>query len=76
QAEVFNMSTDDCWLISQPNLMIKLDVSRARFYRLRDADPTFPTPIKHGNSRQASAHYIVHEVEQWIEARKAARVGT
>lgn len=70
------MSKDDCWLISQPNLIIKLDVSRAKFYRLRDADPTFPRPIKDGSNRQASAHYIVHEIEQWIEARKAARVRT
>ena len=71
--EVLKMSKDCCWLISQPNLITKLDVSRAKFYRLRDADPTFPKPLKDSKSRQASAHYVVAEVEQWLEARKAAR---
>lgn len=69
------MSIHNGWLISQPNLIIKLDLSRAKFYRLRESDPTFPKPIKDGHTRQASAHYIVEEVEQWIEARKAARAG-
>lgn len=62
-------------LISQPNLIAELDYSRAKFYRVRDSDPTFPQPIKDGDSRQASAHYIVAEVDKWIEQRKAARGG-
>lgn len=67
------MSNHQCWLISQPNLINKLDLSRAKFYRLKDQDPTFPKPIKRGDSRQASAHYVVEEVEAWVESCKAAR---
>ena len=70
------MKTNDTRkLISQPNLIAQLDFSRGKFYRVRDNDPTFPQPIKDGDSRQAAAHYVVAEVDPRIEQLKAARGG-
>lgn len=64
------------WLISQPHLIQKLDLSRAKFYRLRDSDPTFPKPIKDGDHRQASAYYIMTEVLLWLQHRVTKRDAT
>ncbi len=69
-----NIDSQKQWLISQPRLIAALDVTKAKFYRMREADPTFPVPIKDGPARQAAAHYLVSEVEAWLAARAAARV--
>lgn len=60
-------------LISQPNLILWLDLTRAKFYRLRSDDPAFPKPIKDGTTRQAAAFYVMAEVEAWLQSRIAAR---
>lgn len=68
-----NITGSEQWLISQPRLISALDMTRAKFYRLRDSDPNFPQPIKDGPTRQAAAHYFVVEIQAWLEARAAAR---
>lgn len=67
------LNPNDKWLISQPDLIEKLGLSRAKFYRLKESDPTFPRPLKDGNSRQAAAHYVVCEVVEWLECRISER---
>ncbi|CEG51836.1 putative transcriptional regulator [Stutzerimonas xanthomarina] len=63
-------------LIRQPALCEWLDLSRSGLDKLRKKDPTFPKPIKDGDTRQAAAFYVVAEVNAWlaskIESRDAA----
>lgn len=61
------------WLISQPRLINAFDMTRAKFYRLRKSDPTFPKPIKQSNTKQASAHFIVDEIQAWMKTRADER---
>lgn len=56
-------------LIRQPALCHWLDLSRSRLEKLRKTDPTFPKPIKDGDSRQAAVFYVVAEVEAWLQAK-------
>lgn len=66
-------------LIRQTALCHRLDLSRSGLEKLRKKDPTFPKPIKDGDTRQAAAFYVVAEVDAWlkskIEARDAAQTG-
>ena len=62
-------------LMSQPALCELLDRSRSGLAKLRKKDPTFPKPIKDGNSRQSCAFYFVEEVENWLQSKKEARDG-
>lgn len=63
----------DQQLISQPSLYRSLDMSRAGLEKLRKNDPSFPRPIKFGESRQSCAYYIVGEVKSWLEAKMSQR---
>ncbi|WP_286790487.1 MULTISPECIES: helix-turn-helix transcriptional regulator [unclassified Pseudomonas] len=60
-------------LIRQPALCDWLDLSRSGLDKLRKKDPSFPKPIKDGDSRQAAAYYVVAEVESWLQSKIAAR---
>lgn len=60
-------------LIRQPALCQWLDVTRSGLAKLRVKDPSFPKPIKDGDSRQAAAYYVVVEVEAWLQSKIAAR---
>lgn len=60
-------------LIRQPALCAWLDLTRGGLEKLRAKDPTFPKPIKDGDSRQAAAYYVMAEVEAWLQSRIAAR---
>lgn len=60
-------------LIRQPALCQWLDVSRNSLIRLQAKDPTFPRPIKDGDSRQAAVFYVMAEVEAWLQAQIAKR---
>jgi prophage regulatory protein len=62
-------------LIRQTTLCELLDLSRSGLDKLRKKDPTFPKPIKDGESRQAAAYYVVAEIEGWIAGRIAMREG-
>lgn len=56
-------------LISQPDVFKAIGRSRSGLEKLRKQDPTFPKPIKLGDSRQASVYYVVAEINEWL-ARK------
>ncbi|NVZ21323.1 transcriptional regulator [Pseudomonas costantinii] len=60
-------------LIRQPTLCQWLDVTRSGLAKLRAKDPSFPKPIKDGDSRQAAAYYVVAEVNTWLQSKIAAR---
>lgn len=60
-------------LIRQTALCAQLDLSRSGLDKLRKKDPTFPKPIKDGETRQAAAFYVVAEVEAWLKAKIEAR---
>ena len=60
-------------LIRQPALCQWLDVTRSGLAKLRARDPSFPNPIKDGDSRQAAAYYVVAEVEAWLQSKIADR---
>lgn len=60
-------------LIRQPALCQWIDVTRSGLAKLRAKDPSFPKPIKDGDSRQAAAYYVVAEVEAWLQSKIADR---
>lgn len=60
-------------LIRQPALCQWLDVTRSGLAKLRAKDPSFPKPIKDGDTRQAAAYYVLGEVEAWLQSKIAAR---
>ncbi|MFI8688874.1 helix-turn-helix transcriptional regulator [Stutzerimonas kunmingensis] len=60
-------------LIRQTALCNWLDLSRSGLDKLRKKDPTFPKPIKDGETRQAAAFYVVAEVEAWLRTKIAER---
>lgn len=61
------------FLIRQKTLRESLGLSNSGFYKLRQKDPSFPRPIKDGDSRQAAAYYVAAEVEAWLRAKIEAR---
>ncbi|WP_028240520.1 helix-turn-helix transcriptional regulator [Stutzerimonas azotifigens] len=60
-------------LIRQSALCDWLDLSRSGLDKLRKKDPTFPKPLKDGDSRQAAAFYVVAEVDAWLRSKIEAR---
>ncbi len=60
-------------LIRQPALCKWLDLSRSGLDKLKKKDPTFPKPLKDGETRQAAAFYVVAEVESWLRSKIEAR---
>jgi prophage regulatory protein len=60
-------------LIRQPALCAWLDLSRSGLDKLRKKDPTFPRPLKNGDTRQAAAFYVVEEIQSWLQAKIEAR---
>lgn len=60
-------------LIAQPAFYAALGMSRSGGEKLKQNDPTFPKPIKFGESRQAAVYYSVIEVEAYMAAKIAER---
>lgn len=60
-------------LIRQTALCEWLDMSRSGLDKLRKKDPTFPKPLKSGDSRQAAAFYVVSEIDAWLASKIQAR---
>lgn len=60
-------------LIRQTSLCDLLDMSRSGLAKLKAKDPTFPKPIKDGDSRQAAAYYVVAEIHEWMQSKIKAR---
>ena len=60
-------------LIRQPSLCEWLDITRSGLAKLRAKDPTFPKPLKDGDSRQAAVFFVVAEIDVWLKAKIEAR---
>lgn len=56
-------------LISQTDVFKAIGRSRSGLGKLRKQDPTFPKPIKLGDSRQASVYYVVAEINEWLASK-------
>lgn len=52
-----------------------LSLTRDGLRKLQLKDPTFPKPIKLGDSKQAPVFFDIKEIEQWLELKKAERAG-
>ena len=52
-----------------------LSLERDGLRKLMLKDPTFPKPIKLGDSKQAPVFFDIKELEQWLELKKAERAG-
>lgn len=63
------------YLISHTSLQHCFDKSRSGLEKLREADPSFPRPIKFGSSKQAGVYFVVAEVEAWLERKISERDG-
>lgn len=68
----FHPSIDQA-LIPQTEVCKMIGQSRSGLGKLRKKDPTFPKPIKFGNSRQANAYYVANEFNAWLAAKIKAR---
>lgn len=49
-----------------------LSVSRDKLDKLIKTDPTFPTPIKEGVTRQAAVYFDYQSIVDWWSAKVAA----
>ena len=49
-----------------------LGISRDNLMKLRKTDSTFPTPIKHGTTRQAAIYFDYADLMQWHKDQKHA----
>lgn len=47
--------------------------SRGGLYRLMNADPTFPRPLKDGEARTARAFFVATEIAGWQQCKLQAR---
>ncbi len=60
-------------LLSVSTLCIKLDTSRHGIRRIAARDPSFPSRIKMGNTRQARVFYDAIEIDIWLKSKRDAR---
>jgi prophage regulatory protein len=60
-------------LKKQATVCKDLETSRNGLAKLSAKDPTFPRPIKLGNTKQSPVYYDADELNAWIESKKAAR---
>lgn len=60
-------------LIRKVKLCQQLGITAGGLDKLKKRDPSFPKPIKDGDSRQAAAYYVVAEVEAWLQRKVAER---
>lgn len=65
--------TIDQALIPQTEVCKVIGQTRSGLDKLRKKDPTFPRPIKFGDSRQAAAYYVIAELNAWLAAKIRAR---
>ncbi|UVJ44708.1 hypothetical protein NVV94_03675 [Pseudomonas sp. LS1212] len=57
------------YLISHNSLQRCFDKSRSGLEKLRETEPSFPRPIKFGQSKQVAIYFVVAEVETWLESK-------
>ncbi len=68
-----NHSTIEQALIPQPDVCKAIGQTRSGLEKLKKKDPTFPKPIKFGDTRQSACFYVVAEVNAWLARKIEAR---
>ena len=63
------------YLISHTSLQHCFDKSRSGLKKLCEIDPSFPRPIKFGQSKQAGVYFVIAEVEARLESKINKRDG-
>jgi prophage regulatory protein len=53
-------------LTPQTEVCKAIGQTRSGLHKLRKQDPSFPKPIKFGSSRQATAYYVIAELNAWL----------
>lgn len=62
-------------ILRYSDLEAQLRMNRVTIWRRTKTDPTFPRPIRLGNSRNSALGFLADEVEEWIAQQAAtARV--
>lgn len=61
--------TIDQALIPQTEVCKAIGQTRSGLDKLRKKDLTFPKPIKFGSNRQATAYYVIAELNAWLAAK-------
>ena len=62
-------------ILRYSDLETQLGMNRVTIWRRTRTDPTFPRPIRLGNSRNAAIGFLAEEIEAWIAQQAAtARV--
>lgn len=56
-------------LISKAEVAKAIGRTRSGLDKLQKQDPTFPKPIKLGESRQASVYYVIAEINNWLDTK-------
>ena len=60
-------------LIPQPEVCKAIGQTRSGLDKLKKKDPTFPKPVKFGDSRQAACYYVIAEINAWLASKIEAR---
>ena len=67
------MIPPDQILLRKQSLCRVLDMSASGLDKLLAKDPSFPRPLKHGETRQSAAYFVAEEVRQWVADQAARR---
>jgi len=60
-------------LLKRATVCLQLGMSSNGLHKLAAKDPSFPKPIKLGETMQSPVYFDSAEIEEWIESKKAAR---
>lgn len=60
-------------LIRQPEVCKAISQTRSGLEKLRKKDPTFPKPVRFGDTRQSAVYYVIEEVNAWLQTKIEAR---
>lgn len=63
-------------LLKRVTVCRQLGMSSNGLHKLAAKDPTFPRPLKLGETMQSPVYFDSSEIEAWIESKKAARGAT
>jgi len=60
-------------ILRYSDLETQLGMNRVTIWRRTKTDPTFPRPIRLGNSRNSALGFLTEEIEAWITQQAAQR---
>ena len=60
-------------IVRYRDLEYRLGVDRVTIWRWTKTNPTFPKPIRLGNSKNSALGFLVEEIEAWVAQQAAQR---